>query len=78
MKKHTNTGTLVYDADAENQRHYSDFNSCSSASYPIFLETLDFQENALTLQAHVKIYTRFPYPSKMFLRLISGLPDTDH
>ena len=73
IKKAPDSGTLVYDADAENQYfHYSDFNSCSSASYPVFLETLDFQENALTLQAHVKIYTRFPYPSKMFLRLISG------
>ena len=73
IKKAPDSGTLVYDADAENQYfHYSDFNSCSSASYPVFLERLDFQENALTLQAHVKIYTRFPSPSKMFLRLISG------
>lgn len=73
IKRAPDSGVLFYDAQAEDQYfHYSDFNSRSSASYPFFLETLSFGENAITLQAHVKIYTRFPYPSKMFLRLISG------
>ena len=72
IKKAPDSGTLVYNADAEDQYfHYSDLDSCSSGSFPVNLETLEFAENELTIHGFFKVYTRFPAPSKLFLRLTS-------
>ena len=72
IKKAPDSGTFVYDADAEDQYfHYSDLDSRSSGSFPVNLEALDFAENELTIHGFFKVYTRFPTPSKLFLRLTS-------
>ena len=71
-KKAPDSGTLVYDTDAEDQYfHYSDLSSRSSGSFPVSLEKLSFTENELTMHGFFKVYTRFPAPSKLFLRLTS-------
>ena len=72
IKKAPDSGTLVYDTDAEDQYfHYSDLSSRSSGSFPVSLEKLSFTENELTMHGFFKVYTRFPAPSKLFLRLTS-------
>ena len=72
IKKAPDSGTLFYDAETEDQYfHYTDYDSQSSASYPVNFETLKLTEDSLLMKGFFKICTRFPAPSRLFLRLTS-------
>lgn len=73
IKKAPDSGTLQYDDAKEDAWfQYPDLNTAHASSYQLRLTSLEVLEHNLLLEGAAKIYLRFPYPSRLFLRITSG------
>lgn len=73
IKKVPDSGELVFDDTKEDVYfHYSDLDTYSASSYLLRLNTIDGSAKNITINGSAKIYLRFPYPSKVYLRITSS------
>lgn len=73
IKKAPDSGALQFDDQQEDAYfHYSDLNTANASSYQLRLKGLEILENDIIVKGAAKIYLRFPYPSRLYLRITSG------
>lgn len=73
IKKAPDSGNLQYDTAKEDAWfQYSDLNTAHASSYQLRLTSMEIMEHDVLLNGSAKIYLRFPYPSRLFLRITSG------
>lgn len=72
IKKAPDSGTLVLDeAEEDFYFHYSDLDTYHASSYLVQIDSIEVIDKDIFIKGAAKIYLRFPYPSRIFLRLKS-------
>lgn len=73
IKKAPDSGILQFDEQKEDAWfQYSDLNTAHASSYQLRLTSLETLEHDILLGGAAKVYLRFPYPSRLFLRITTG------
>lgn len=72
IKKAPDSGNLVFDdAKEDSYFQYSDFNTYHASSYLLQVNSIKAYGGEFFINGSAKVYLRFPYPSRIFLRLNS-------